>query len=118
MLIFLFSTMFIPVIPVAVAVGILVLVFIVIATIKTAGKLFSMLGGTRYTIDSILGLGLGFLCSTIVLDVIFSDTEGFGWSRVGEFSVVIGSIRGGFIEAGVWRMQQSCSSRGTFWLSV
>ncbi|KAN0113186.1 hypothetical protein V8E51_006137 [Hyaloscypha variabilis] len=99
MLIFLFSTIFIPAIPVAV--DILLLAFIVIATIKTAGKLFSMLAGPRHTIDSIFGLDLTFLCLTIVLDVIFSDTEGFGWSGVGEFSVVVRGIRGIFIEAGV-----------------
>ena len=56
---------------------------------------------TNYTIEKIGGLFLAYVCTTIVLDVIFSDTDGFGWNGVGESSFVTGNIRRLLVETGI-----------------
>jgi len=92
MLIFLFATFCIPKIPVSISIDILITAYIVIAAMKAIGGCFSILGRTHYTIEKIGGLFLGFVCTTIVLDVIFTDTSGFEWKGTGESSFVVGGI--------------------------
>jgi hypothetical protein len=99
MLIFLFSAFYIPAVPVAVSVDILLLTFILFSIVKSVGKFFSGFGRSKY-VEKIIKLSLAFACLAILQDVVFAEAD-FGFSAMAQSSVVVGSLRRFLVDVGV-----------------
>jgi hypothetical protein len=99
MLIFLFSTFYIPAVPVAVSVDILLLTFTLFSIVKSVGKFVSGSGRSKY-VEKIIKLSLAFACLAILQDVVFAEAD-FGFSAMAQSSVVVGSLRRFLVDVGV-----------------
>jgi hypothetical protein len=99
MLIFIFSAFYIPALPVAVSVDILLLTFILFSIVKIVGKFFSEFGRSEY-VEKIIKLSLAFACLAILQDVVFAEAD-FGFSAMAQSSVVVGSLRRFLVDVGV-----------------